>query len=380
MKVYLDNAATTPIDPAVVQCMVDVLSNEYGNPSSIHSEGRKAKNTIEQARKRVAHAIGASPAEIVFTSGGTEANNTALKCAVKDMGVERIISTPIEHHCVLHSLQRLATDGVEVNALKVKHCGSIDLEELESMLQASNKKTMISIMYANNEIGTLYPVHQIAALALKHGALFHSDSVQAIGHFPIDVSSWPVHFISGAAHKFHGPKGVGFLYMNSDVKINPYLDGGSQERKMRAGTENISGIAGMSLALQHACDDMETRRTHILSLRDHMKNAILENFEGAEINGPEDNDELLYTVLSVSFPPTPTSGFLLMQLDMKGICTSAGSACSSGSSQPSHVIQSIRSADDYVTIRFSFSHYNTMDEIAYTIEQLSALMPQHAVS
>jgi cysteine desulfurase len=248
------------------------------------------------------------------------------------------------------------------------------------MLKASDKKTMVSIMFANNEIGTLFPVEQIAELAQAHGALFHSDAVQAIGHFPIDVSNWPVHFISGAAHKFHGPKGVGFLYMNSNVKINPLIDGGSQERKMRAGTENISGIAGMALALQQACDEMESRRNHIFALRDHLKNAIKANFDGAQINGPEDNNHLLYTVLSVSFPPTPTSSFLLMQLDMKGICASSGSACSSGSSQPSHVIQSTREDDGYVTIRFSFSHFNTLQEIDYTIEQLMALMPQHAVS
>lgn len=377
MKVYLDNAATTQVDPLVIDAMVAILKNEHGNPSSIHAEGRKAKNTIEQARKKIAQYIGASPSEIIFTSGGTEANNTALKCAVRDLGVERIISTPLEHHCVGHSLDRLESQGVEVEYLAVKSCGNIHLEELENKLKASDKKTLISIMYANNEVGTVYPWKEIAELAKAHGAYYHSDTVQAITHFPVDVSKWPVHFISGAAHKFHGPKGVGFLYLNGDVSINCYIDGGAQERKMRAGTENITGIVGMSKAMELACDDMEARRDHITALRTYMKEQILEHFEGAEINGPA-SEEQLYTVLSVSFPPTDTSSFLLMQLDIKGICVSAGSACSSGSSMPSHVISSIRSKDDqYATIRFSFSHNTTKEEIDYTIQQLHELMPQH---
>jgi len=377
-KIYLDNAATTPLDPDVIDAMTEVLTNQYGNPSSIHEEGRKAKNTIEQCRKKIAHRIGASPSEIVFTSGGTEANNTALKCAVRDLGIKRIISTRLEHHCVGHTLDRLEKHGIEIHYLPVRPCGNIHIQDLEKALQVSDKKTMVSIMFANNEIGTIYPVKEIAAVAEKHDALFHSDTVQAVGHFHLDVSTWPVHFMSGAAHKFHGPKGVGFMYMSGDVTINPLIDGGSQERKMRAGTENISGIVGMSVALEKACDEMDARKSHILGLRNYMKQALQERFEGVEINGPE-HDEELYTVLSVSFPPTETSSFLLMQLDMKGIFVSAGSACSSGSSLPSHVIQGVRQADDsYATIRFSFSHFNTKAEIDYTLEQLEELLPQHA--
>ena len=379
MKIYLDSAATTQVDPAVIEQMVDVLKNDFGNPSSIHGEGRKAKNRIEQARKVVAGHIGASTSEIVFTSGGTEANNMALKCAVRDMGVQRIISTPIEHHCVTHTLERLEKQGAEIQLLSVAHCGSIDLQELEQALASSEKKTLVSIMFANNEIGTVYPVQEIAELAQKYNALFHSDTVQAVGHFPIDVSTWPVHFMSGAAHKFHGPKGIGFLYMNAETSIDPMIDGGSQERKMRAGTENITGIVGLAAALDLACTELDDRKKHILSLRTAMKEKLLARFEGIEINGTPD-EKCLYTVLSVSFPPSETSSFLLMQLDMKGICASAGSACSSGTSQPSHVIQSVRSKDNYTTIRFSFSHFNTHDEIEFAIEQLSSLLPQHATT
>ncbi len=379
MKVYLDNAATTPVDPKVVDAMTEILANRYGNPSSIHEEGRKAKNAIEQARKQIAQHIGASPSEIIFTSGGTEANNMALKCAVRDLGVERIISTRLEHHCVGHTLEKLAAKGVQIDYLSVKPCGNIKLDELESLLQSSSKKTMISIMFANNEIGTVYPVDEIATLSENHNAVYHSDTVQAVGHFPLNVSEWPVHFMSGAAHKFHGPKGVGFLYMDGNAQIQPFIDGGSQERKMRAGTENIAGIVGMQVALNQACEQMQTRKSHILNLREYMKSALLERFEGIEINGPENSEALLYTVLSVAFPPSETSSFLLMQLDLKGICASAGSACSSGTALPSHVIHEIRDDEDgYTTIRFSFSHFNTIDEIEYTLEQLAALLPAQA--
>ncbi len=376
MKVYFDNAASTPLDPKVIDYMTDILRNEYGNPSSIHTEGRKTKNTIEQARKRIASQIGASPSEIVFMSGGTEANNTALKCAVKDMGITRIISMPIEHHCVLNTLDKLQQDGVEICYLTVSQDGEIDLAVLEDLLSSDDQKTMVSIMYANNEIGSVFPLKEIAELTQNYNALCHSDTVQAVGHFEINTATWPVHFMSGSAHKFHGPKGVGFLYMNSNVSINPLIHGGSQERKLRAGTENISGIAGMAIALEMACEEMDSRRNHILSLRNTMKNALLTRFDGVQINGPKD-DSGLYTVLSVSFPPTNTSSLLLMQLDMKGICVSTGSACGSGTSQPSHVIQTVREDDGFVTIRFSFSHYNTHEELDYTLEQLQILMPQH---
>lgn len=376
MKVYLDNAATTQVDPLVIEEMTRVLKEEYGNPSSIHSEGRKAKNTIEQARKKIAGYIGASPGEIIFTSGGTEANNTALKCAVRDLGVTRIISTRLEHHCVGHSIERLASEGVTVDYLSLRPCGNIYLDELESKLQESDAKTLITIMYANNEVGTIYPWKEIAQLAKKYNAYYHADTVQAITHFPINVAEWPVHFISGAAHKFHGPKGIGFLYLNGDVSINCYIDGGAQERQMRAGTENIVGIVGMAKAMELACDELDERRAYITEMRNYMKDQLLQQFEGAEVNGPA-FDEQLYTVLSVSFPPTDTSSFLLMQLDIKGICVSAGSACSSGSSKPSHVISSLRSEeDDYATIRFSFSHNTTKEEIDYTLQQLHELMPQ----
>ena len=368
MRVYLDNAASTPISKEVIEAMLPYMQGVYGNPSSIHAEGREARAAIETARKTVAGHLEASIGEIFFTSGGTEANNMAIKGAVHDLGVERIITSPTEHHCILHSVEFLEKEGVEVVWLKVDALGGLDYRELEDLLLKGEKKTMVSLMYANNEIGTRHDFERTSELCKTHGALFHSDTVQGIGHFPIDVSKTYVSFLAGAAHKFHGPKGVGFLYMNSDNIIRPYIHGGSQERNMRAGTENIHGIVGLAKALDLACTEMEERRASIESLRSYLKEQLQAQFNDIQFHG--DQEHYLYTVLNVSFPPSPKADLLLMNLDINGISASGGSACSSGVDIGSHVLTAIGADPERNAIRFSFSHYNTKEEIDFLMEKL----------
>jgi len=369
MRVYLDNAATTPLSPEVVEAMLSVMKGVYGNPSSIHAEGRQARAAIETARKTVAKRLGASIGEIFFTSGGTESNNTAIKCAVRDLGVKRIITSPVEHHCVLHTVEYVEQqDGVEVVWLDVDAQGLVDYEQLEQLLGASKVFTMVSLMHANNEIGTLLDFERVSALCKAHGALFHSDTVQTVAHFPIDVSKTYVSFIAGSAHKFHGPKGVGFLYMNSENIVKPYIHGGAQERNFRAGTENIHSIAGMARALDLAYEEIDSRRMYIESLRAYLKEQLISHFEGVQFHG--DQEKYLYTVLNVSFPPSPKADLILLNLDINGISASGGSACASGVDVGSHVLTAIGADPDRKAVRFSFSHYNTREEIDFVIEQL----------
>jgi cysteine desulfurase len=375
MRIYLDNAATTAIHPEVVQTMSDALTELYGNPSSIHAEGRKVRAAIEDARKRIARNVGASIGEIFFTSGGTEANNMAIKGAVRDLGVQRIISSPIEHHCGLHAFDNVAKHfGTEIVFLDLDNKGRIDLNQLEAVLAEKPIKTLVSLMHANNEIGTLNDMQAIGAICEQHKALFHSDTVQTIGHFPIDVMQSKVHFISGAAHKFHGPKGVGFIYINGDVKLEPFIDGGAQERNMRGGTENVYGIMGMAKALDLACVNLDLHQNHIESLRNYLKNELLTHFEDIKFNGDYDGN-YLYTVLSVSFPESPKSDLLLLSLDIGGISASGGSACSSGADVGSHVINAVESDITRKTIRFSFSQFNTTAEIDTLIAKLKTIIP-----
>ncbi|MBK7410683.1 MAG: cysteine desulfurase [Saprospirales bacterium] len=368
MRVYFDNAASTPISPEVIEAMISVMKANYGNPSSIHAEGRQARAAIETARKTMAKHLGASIGEIFFTSGGTEANNMAIKGAVRDLGVTRILTSPTEHHCVLHSVEFLEKQGVAVVWLQVDAAGRVDYDQLENLLQDTTHRTLVSLMYANNEIGTLLDFERVSELCKAHGALFHSDTVQAIGHFPIDLSKTYVSFISGSAHKFHGPKGVGFLYMNADNIIQPYIHGGSQERNMRAGTENIQSIVGMAKALDMACTGMDERRETIESIRQYLKDQLLAHFDGIQFHG--DQDRYLYTVLNVSFPPSPKADLILLNLDINGISASGGSACASGVDVGSHVLTAIGADPDRKAIRFSFSHYNTKNEVDFVVEQL----------
>ena len=375
-RIYLDNAATTPVRPEVIAAMTEALQSHYGNPSSIHNEGRTARSVIEQARKTVAAALNASIGEIFFTSGGTESNNMALKCAVRDLGVQRIISSPIEHHCVLHSLDSLnKNDSVQIDFVNVDKQGHISMEHLETLLQEHSKKTMVSLMHANNEIGTMIDLAAISTLCTENNALFHTDTVQTIGYYPIDLEALNISFLAGASHKFNGPKGVGFIYINGDNIIKPYLDGGSQERNMRAGTENIYGIVGLAKALEIAQQDLEKKQEHIKSLRDYMAEQLQVHFEGLEFLG-DPHGQGQYKVLSVSFPPSPKSDLLLLSLDIAGVSVSGGSACSSGADAGSHVLKFIRGSEDEAKmIRFSFGYQNTKEEVDLVIEKLKTILP-----
>ncbi|MEM8525529.1 MAG: cysteine desulfurase family protein [Bacteroidota bacterium] len=378
MRVYLDNAATTPISPEVIETMTEMMREQYGNPSSIHADGRNVRAALEKARKTVANCIGASIGEIFFTSGGTEANNMALKCSVRDLGVRRIITSPTEHHCVLHTAERLEkTEGIQVDYVKVEHCGMIDYDHLEELLQANSEKTLVSLMHANNEIGILSDMSKIAALCDQYGALYHSDTVQTVGHFPMNVNETKISFLSGAAHKFHGPKGVGFIYINGDNIIEPFIDGGAQERNMRGGTENVYGIVGLAKALEMATDEMEERVAHITEIRNYLTAQLKANFEDLYFN-TDLSKPTLYTVLSVAFPPSDKSDLLLLSLDIAGVSASGGSACSSGAEKGSHVISAINGDEARKTIRFSFSHYNTKKDIDFVIEKLKTMMPSTA--
>ncbi len=380
-RVYFDNAATTPISEEVINAMLPVLRGQYGNPSSIHAEGRSVRSLLESARKIVARCINAGTAEIFFTSGGTESNNMAIKCAVRDLGVQRIISSAIEHHCGLHAIEAVEKmEGVAVTWLPVDVRGHISLTDLEKALaENAGKKTLVSLMHANNEIGTMLDLAAVSALCKQYGALLHTDTVQTIGHFPMDVQHIPVNFLSGAAHKFHGPKGVGFIYINSASQIKPFIDGGAQERNMRGGTENVYGIVGLAKALELACVEMEERSQHILEVRNYLRDRLLDTFEDLTFNGDYDGS-CLYTVLNVSFPPSPKNEMLLLNLDINGISVSGGSACTSGSEKGSHVLEGIGADPARKSIRFSFSHYNTKDEVDFVIEKLKTIVPVRALA
>lgn len=374
MRVYLDNAATTPIAPEVIEIITQVMQETHGNPSSIHREGRTARSLVEKARKTIANCINASIGEIFFTSGGTESSNMALKCAVRDLGVERFITSRMEHHCVLHTVESLEKrNGVHIDYVSIDAKGRLDYEELESLLQQSDKKTMVTLMHGNNEIGTVMDMERVSQLCQTYDVLFHSDTVQTMGHFPIDMEETKINFLTGCAHKFHGPKGVGFIYINGDTPIQPYMDGGSQERNMRGGTENIYGIVGMAKALDLAVEELESRQAHIESIRTYLKEQLLATFEDIQFNGDYDG-RYLYTVLSVSFPPCPKGDLMLMNLDINGISASGGSACSSGAEKGSHVLMAVKAAEDRKTVRFSFSHYNTKEEIDFVIEKLEKIV------
>lgn len=380
MRVYFDNAATTPMSEAVIEVMTTVMRNEYGNPSSIHNEGRKMRARIESARKTIAHHIGASIGEVFFTSGGTEANNMAIKCAVRDLGVHRVITSRTEHHCVLHATESVAShQGVQVDYVDVDGLGRMDYAHLEALLAQGEAKTLVSLMHANNEIGTMIDLDRVGELCKTYGALFHSDTVQTAGHFPIDVSKTHVHFISGGAHKFHGPKGVGFIYINGDAMLKPFIDGGAQERNMRGGTENAYGIIGMAKAFDLACTEMEARMAHITRIRDYFRGQLEAHFDDVKFNGDLDGDNL-YTVLSASFPLSDRTDMIVMSLDIYGVSASGGSACSSGAEQGSHVLAAIQAPTDRKTVRFSFSHYNTREEVDFVIEKLKSIVPSKAAA
>lgn len=372
---YLDNAATTPIDPEVIQAMTEVMQSEFGNPSSTHSFGRSAKGKLEQSRRTIAGLINAQPGEIIFTSGGTEADNMALISSVKDLGVKRIITSDIEHHAVLHTIQACAdADNIQIKHVRITEKGFTDLNHLQTLLEQIESQTLVSLMHANNEIGNLLPLKETADLCKKHKALFHTDTVQTMGHYAFDMEQLKIDFLTCGAHKLHGPKGVGFLFKRKNLNISPLTHGGSQEAGKRAGTENLYGIVGMAKALEIAYEQLDHHTAHIQSLKAYMIEELQKNFPDVQFNGGSaDPNRSLYTILSAQLPSTTKAEMLLFHLDIMGIASSGGSACSSGSSTGSHVLNALPLGENRPNIRFSFSKYNTRADIDFTIECLKKI-------
>jgi len=369
MKIYLDNAATTQIHPEVLQAMLPVFENQFGNPSSIHSFGRETRSLIETSRKTVAKLLNVTPAEIFFTSGGTEADNMAIRCSIHDLKIKHAISTEIEHHAVSHTLEELRNNGtITLSYVNINNQGHVDMVHLEKLL-SEHPGSFVSLMHANNETGTITSIEKAGELCRKYNAVFHSDTVQTMAHFKYDLSTLPVDFITGAAHKFHGPKGVGFLYINKRVKILPFITGGAQERNMRGGTENVYGIVGLAKAMEIAYRNLDHDQQHINGLKNYMIKKLLEEIPGVEFNG-DITEGNLYTVLNVSFPPSDMSEMLLFNLDIAGIAVSGGSACSSGSNVGSHVLRGMKVDPERPAVRFSFCRFNEQPEIDYCITKL----------
>ncbi|MEO6301646.1 MAG: cysteine desulfurase family protein [Bacteroidia bacterium] len=378
MKVYLDNAATTKLDENVLKAMMPLMLEDFGNPSSIHSFGRKTRAAIETARKTVAKLLNVTPAEIFFTSGGTEADNMAINQSIVTFDIKHVISSVIEHHAVEHTLKMLEKAGkIKVSWVKLDKKGNVDLADLEELLK-NNSRSLVSLMHANNELGTLLPLKEVGELCEKYDAIFHSDTVQTMGHYKMDLREIKVHFITCAAHKFHGPKGVGFLYINHERKISPFIHGGAQERNMRGGTENVYGIVGLAKALEICFDEMEEHQKYIMGLKNYMREQLIKTIPGVAFNGETSDEKSLYTVLNVCFPNHPDAEMLLFNLDILGIAASGGSACSSGSNQGSHVLRGIGSDMERPSVRFSFSKYTTKEEIDFTLKNLLELFKVEA--
>jgi cysteine desulfurase len=369
-RIYLDNAATTPMADEVIEAMVPMMREHYGNPSSTHAHGRKVRGIIEEARGTVAKLLNCAPGEIFFTSGGTEADNLALRGSVAKLGVQNIISSAIEHHAVLHTVEELhQMQNIGLDFVKIDEKGHVDMQHLGQLLQ-QKPHTLVSLMHANNEIGNMIDIQAVGEMVHNANGFFHCDTVQTMGHFPFDLNQGHIDFLAGAGHKFNGPKGCGFIYINKKNKIVPQITGGAQEREMRGGTENVIGIVGLAKALEIAYRDIDTKKQHITQLKTAMMDLLRQQIPGVSFNGDPEGRSL-YTVLSVSLPPNDMSSMLLFQLDLAGISCSGGSACSSGATGGSHVINSIHPGTDRSTIRFSFGKHNTLDEIQYTVNQLA---------
>ena len=373
-RIYFDNAATTALDANVLEAMMPYFTEKFGNPSSIYSYGRETRMAVETARKSVAKLLNANPAEIFFTSGGTESSNMAIQAAIRDLGCKHIISSKIEHHAVSHTVEYFDNlDEVKVSYVKLLPDGHVDLEDLEKLLAAAEEKTLVSLMHANNEIGNMLDIHAVGNLCKLYNAIFHSDTVQTVGHFPMDLRNTPVHFITGAAHKFHGPKGIGIIYINENVRIKPFVHGGSQERNMRAGTENIYGIVGFAKAFEIAMAGYENDSAYIGTLKYYMHEQLKKHIPGISFNGDVLGNSL-YTVLSASFPKTEKSEMMLFNLDINKICASGGSACTSGAEAGSHVIRAINNNPNQITVRFSFCKQNTKEEVDTVVAKLKDIM------
>jgi cysteine desulfurase len=373
-RIYFDNAATTPLDPDVLETMLPFLTERFGNPSSIYSYGRESRMAIEQSRKTVASLLHAHPAEIFFTSGGTESSNAAIRASVQDLGCRHIISSPLEHHATLHTVAYYQERGeAKLHLLNVLPDGHLDIDHLDKLLADIGEKALVTLMHANNETGNLLDIERVGAICEKYHAIFHSDTVQTLGHYAFDLSKLNVHFITGASHKFHGPKGVGMLYINEQIKVKPNIHGGSQERNMRAGTENVYGIVGFSKALELATKRMLDDSRYINDLKYYMAEVLRKEIPDVTFNG-DTFGKSLYTILSASFPKSEKAEMLLFNLDINHICASGGSACTSGAQQGSHVIRAISPDSDRTTVRFSFSRHNTRQEVDEVVSKLRVLV------
>ncbi len=374
--IYLDNAATTPILPEVIDVISIAMANVYGNPSSTHHVGRKAKSMVETARKNIAKHFNASAQEIVFTAGGSEADNLILRNAVTNLGVRTIISSKIEHHAVLHTVENLQKEfGINVKFVDLDESGSVNYRHLGQLLQESDERKLVSLMHVNNEIGNILDLKLVSQFCIANNALFHSDAVQGVGHFNIDIKQTSIDFFVASAHKFHGPKGVGFAYIKRGFGIHPILHGGEQERGARAGTENVQSILGMEKALKISCTNMQEESACIQQLKNYFIEELKQNIKGIKFNGASASEtESSYTILNVRFPKD--YAMLLFNLDLKGIAVSGGSACQSGSNMGSHVLHAIlpEKEAEKTSVRFSFSKFNTMEEIDYVIQTLLKLI------
>lgn len=375
MNIYFDNAATTPLRTEVISSISEVMQECFGNPSSTHAFGRTAKTHIEIARKEIAKQINAAPQEIIFTSGGTESDNMILHCAVKDLGVKRIISSPIEHHAVLHAMEALEQlFGISTAYVKTDDKGVIDLRDLEALLKSSKEKTLVSLMHVNNEIGNVLDLKVVGELCHQYGSYFHTDAVQGIGHFTFDMETLPVDFLSAAAHKFHGPKGIGFSFVRKNSGLQSFIHGGAQERGLRAGTESVHNIVGMNKALKLAYENLEVERQKVLDVKNHFIDQITTVFPEVQFNGLcDDPNKSTYTLVNVALPiPKEKALMLDFHLDLNGIACSKGSACQSGSQSGSHVLNTIRSqkSEDWPSLRFSFSILNSKNEVDRLIQVL----------
>jgi len=377
MKVYLDNAATTPLDPEVFESMRPFMLEDFGNPSSTHAHGRTVRAAIESSRKKIADLLNCTPGEIIFTSGGTEADNAILAGAIRTYQIKHVISSRIEHHAVEHTLELMAKQGlIELHYVELDAKGNVDLGNLDQLL-SQNPSALVSLMHANNEIGNLLDLKAASEVCARHHAYFHSDTVQTMGHYRHDMRELEVSAMTAAAHKFHGPKGVGFMYLRKDKKITSMIFGGSQERNMRGGTENTYGIIGLAKALEIAYRDMEDHDRHIRQLKQRMIDGLKSRIPGISFNGESENqDRSLYTVLSASLPESEANELLLFNLDLAGISASGGSACSSGAATGSHVINALYPGSKRAPVRFSFSKYNKAEEVDYTIEKLASILTQ----
>ena len=371
MNVYFDNAATTPLEKKVLDKMIPYMENGFGNPSSIHKRGREIKSAIEKSRSRVAEILCCEPGEIFFTSGGTEADNMFITNTVLEKKIDTIITSKIEHHAVLHCCEYLnKSHKINIKYVNINEKGEIDHVHLENLIR-KNTNSLVSLMHGNNEIGNLNDIKTISKICEKYNTILHSDTVQTIGHYNINLNDINIHGVVGSAHKFHGPKGIGFLYLNNKHKISPFIHGGAQERNMRGGTENVYGIIGLSEALTLASDNLDSHREKVQKLKGHMISSLEKKIKGVNFNGMSaDIDQSLYTVLNVSIPNIDDQQMFLFNLDINNIAASAGSACSSGSDSGSHVLKEIPTVDGCVNVRFSFSKYNTLEEVDYVVNKI----------